>query len=229
MAGTTVSVKLARPTGVAALGPDSSGVMPHLIYYPDIAPMGTTGMREFDPFTGQVGREVSERPFAATDGMIRGQDIFFLVDIGAPFYCPWDGRVWIEGGTVAGGGTALYMLEVIYTTPQECGAAYADAWVTAMGPVTRQLFHGVGAKPSTAATYTFINVPDTATNTIPRGASKIQVPTSTSLVFSVFGTAIGTIRIDPGAPVPLGGLSQGTFTAAPGTTAQIVAFHVEIA
>lgn len=241
MAGCVVSVMIrgraatTRPPILPAsipIIPTLQGVIPHVVYVPDIPPDGTGGFQTWDTFTGLFGPQVEDRPSSLQIGGIYGEQIHYEVDLGKPFFCPWNGHLFIEGGQLSAttSPTSVYDLLIVNTMPLAKGIRRARTMLQGE-PAQYDVFHRTGEMPRSDPTISFQDVPSTTPgNQIPRGAYAVQVSDTTDIQITPTGggTAV-PIRIQPGTAVPLGWLALGTFAASGGSTIPLISFHVKIA
>lgn len=221
-AGAVISVYVRGATGAATIAPTATGVIPHLTYRPTIPPIGTSAFHMHDPVTDVFGPQLGELPTENEDGGITNQPLEYWINLGEPLYCPWPGIVMIEGGTIAGGATASYEMDIVTTLPRVTSIFPPQSPGV---PFARELSHTTGPRaPRNSISYSA--VPAGVANQIPRGATSVAVPATADVTFTWFGTAT-TVRINPGYYFDLGALAMGTF-ASGGADIPLISFEVEV-
>lgn len=250
-AGAVVLVRINPTSSDAILAQDASGVPPHLVFTANLASRGTTGMVAFDPF-GNVA-EVGERP---TTGItlplaIDNGKNEFLLDLGRAFLAPFAGNISIEGGafTENDGGAmpqAAYEINVQTVMPQyvalgmpfsplEVGVEAIESQDTiqssALAIDRRSVERQTGEWFRRRPTMTYFKVGTTHVP-IPRGAVDVTVNVTQNVRFHLGGNGGGhatgtlTLSVPAGFPMPLGFLSQGTFSSA--GTIDWISFGIEV-
>lgn len=226
-AGMVVTVRIWPRTGEPAINPSALGVIPHVVFVPDLPSVGTTGFQTLDMYSMLAGERVGDYPRAVVSRSSNTHMPEYWINLGVPFLCPWAGQIHIEGGLVAGGAESATDAEVVISRPELKGKAYDVVNPIGMALVKEDTLVP-GRRPKLPPTITFLDVPTTGTP-IPTGVVAVQVPVDTDVVFTALGMAARTIRVNSGQPFPLpfGGFG-GTFQASAGTIATIT-FILEIA
>lgn len=235
-AGVMVSVRIFPTTLGSVLGPDASGIGPHVQFFPTLAPDGTGAFQLYDPQTGLFGPEASERPTTIIDGMIvlgvagAGglEPVVFDVDVGSTFLCPWPGQLKIVGGSFGADPAAPYQIVVTKTMPQ--GVSWVRGLIDDHGPFVRQVIRATGQRPLERPTMTFAGV-GAAPVAIPRGAAAVQINRQTLVAFNPAGIPghAAIVQLNPGPPMPLGIFSIGSFNGSGGSVCELISFHLDIA
>lgn len=236
-AGAVVLVRINPTSSSAILGQHlTTGVPPHLVFTADIAPQGTTAMVATNAY-GQVA-EVGERPTAiGIDQLaIDNAKIEYWLDIGRAFLAPFPGMISIEGGAwtqndAAAFPEAPYEINVQLVMPQkiELGMPFSTRAYPIVNwrEVERQTGEWIRRRP----TMTYFKVGSTHVQ-IPRGAVDVTVNVTQNVRFHLGGNGGGhatgdlTLSVPAGFPMPLGFLSQGTFSSA--GTIDWISFGIEV-
>ncbi len=236
-AGAVVLVRINPSKPTATLAQDANGVPPHLVFIADIASRGTTANVATNAFGNVV--EVGEKPTATgTDqlGIDKGSTEFFL-DVGRAFLCPFAGTIAIEGGvfTATDGGvvtTTPYEINAQVVMPQEIAITMpfrvgGNVLKIDRRYVERQTGEWIRRRP----TMTYFKVGATPVQ-IPRGAVDVQVNATQNVIFQLGGNVVAhplgtlSLSIPAGPPLPLGFISQGTFSSA--GTIDWISFGIEV-
>lgn len=228
-AGVVVTVTIVRRPGepnVTAL----NGVPPHVIYVPDVAPLGTGAFQQWDPRTGAVGAIVGATPRA--NRIISGaqnQQPFYRISLGCPFVAPFAGRILLDGGTVPAGGTSAH--DVIFQRSRPELRGEMEHAIDLNHTIIAHRLSLLGVRPEDP-TMTYVNVGSTPID-IPRGAQSIHVPESASVDLAASGISL-TLNLEPGAgegsnDVGFFAGASGTFAANGGGTIKLVTFKLKIA
>lgn len=236
-AGGVVLVRINPTDSDAILAQDASGIPPHMVFTADMVPRGTTATIAKDPFGGVA--EVGDRPTTMiTDQLaIDNASVEFFLDVGRPFLAPCAGNISIEGGAFTendGGDTpqAAYEINVQIVMPQRValGEPFTPPILNTIidrRDIERQTGEWFRRRP----TMTYLKVGSTPVQ-IPRGAVDVTVNVTQNVKFNLGGNgsahATGTLSLSvpAGFPMPLGILSQGTFSSA--GTIDWISFGIEV-
>lgn len=228
--GSVVCVRIA-PVDMdgAALGPDAFGVCPRLVYTPIREPDGTGGMQMFNASTGQLGPFVHDRPRTVLSSSFPKKTNSYSIDLGKPFVAPWAGHFGLEGGSTIEGVVSRQNVEIVISTPAILGTLMraSDRIGTEF---TRHLLRVLGQRPMSPPTLTYQNITTTPLD-VPYGAVAVQVPATAIIAFANPPGAPINVTLQPGAPMPLGFFSSGTFAlpAVGALDVPLISFILEIA